>query len=184
MQTLERQVERSDNALTLDHLAALPKLNKNHFLSSFTREQQHFLQQYLHEGQRAVRSWDDSEPISPSKVDPPAFPKNVAQLGFGTPVLKARLDLGSTRKAYHNDSIKAGRNRTAGRQECLKENERSSGHSEKKLPDSVEHNLKLKGELQKKSARKADKKRAKEPSLRSDSDNESAQRRLASLIFT
>lgn len=184
MQTLERQVERFDNALTLDHLATLPKLNKDHFLSSFTREQQHFLQQYLYEGQRVVRSWDDSEPMSPPKVNSPAFSKNDPQLGFGTPVLRARLlDLGSTRKGYHNGSIKAGRNRTAGGQECSKENERPSGHGVK-LPDAVEHILKSKAEWQKKSVSNADKKRAKQPNLRSDSDSESAQRQLVSLIST
>lgn len=183
MRTLERGVERSDNALTLDHLATLPKLNKDHFLSSFTREQQHFLQQYLYEGQRVVRSWDDSDPISPPKVNPPAFPKNDLQLGFGTPVLRARLDLGSTRKRYHNGSIKAGRNRTAGEQECSKENERPSGHSEKS-PDVVERSLKSKAECQKKNVSKAARKRAKERDLRSDSDNESAQRQSATLIST
>jgi hypothetical protein len=184
MQTLERQVERSDNALTLDHLATLPKLNKDHLLSSFTREQQHFLQQYLYEGQRVVRSWDDSEPLLPPKVNPPAFPKNDPQLGFGTPVLRARLDLSSSRKGYHNGSVKAGRNRKAGGQECSKENERPSGRSEKS-PDAVEQNLKKsKAECQKKNVSKAGKKRAKERDLRSDSDNESAQRQLATLIST
>lgn len=182
MQTLERKVERFDNALTLDHLATLPKINKDHFLSSFTREQQHFLQQYLYEGQRVVRSWDDSEPMSPPKVNPPAFPKNDPQLGFGTPVLKARLDLDSTRKGYQNGSIKTGRKRTTGGQECSKENERPSGHTEI-LPDAVKHNLKSKAEWQK-SISKADKKRVKEPNLRSDSDNESVQRQLVALIST
>ena len=183
MQTLERQVERLDNALTLDHLATLPKLNKDHLLSSFTREQQHFLQQYRYEGQRVAQSWDDSELMSPPIVNPPAFPKNDPQLGFGTPVLRARLDLGSTRKRYNNGSIKVGRNQTAGRQESSKENERPPVHIEK-LPDAVEHNLKSKAESQKKNVSKADKKRAKEPNLRSDSDNESAQRQLATLIST
>lgn len=183
MQTLERKVERSGNALTLDHLATLPNLNKDHFLSSFTREQQHFLQQYLYEGQRVVRSWDDSEPISPPKVNPAAFPKNDPQLGFGTPVLRARLDLGSTRKRYHNSSIKASRNRTANGQECSKENERPSDHSEK-LPDAPERNLKSKAECQKKNVSKAVRKRAKERDSRSDSDNESAQRQLATIIST
>jgi hypothetical protein len=180
---MERQVERFDNALTLDHLATLPKLNKDLFLSSFTRGQQLFLQQYLYEGQRAVRSWDDSEPIPPPKVNPSAFPKNDPQLGFGTPILKARLDLGSTRKDYHNGSFKAGRNRTAGGQECSKENERPFGHSEK-LPDAIEHNLKSKAKWQKKSVSKAGKKRAKEAISRSGSDNESAQRQLTLLIST
>jgi hypothetical protein len=183
MQTLERQVERFENALTFNHLATLPKVNKDHFLSSFTREQQHFLQQYLHEGLRDARSWDGSEPLSPPKVNPPAFPKNDPQLGFGTPVLRARLDLGSTRKGYHNGSIKAGRNRTAAGHESSKENERPSGHSEN-LPDAVENNLKSKAEWQKKNVCKADKKRAKERNLRSDSDNELVQRQLATLIST
>lgn len=183
MQTLERQVERFENSLTLDHLATLPKLNKDHFLSSFTREQQHFLQQYLYEGQRVARSWNDSKPMSPPILNPPAFPKNDPQLGFGTPVLRARLDLGSTRKGHHNGSAKAGRNRTAGGQECSKENERPSGHSES-LSDTVEHNLKSKAEWQKKIVGKADKKRVKEPNLRSDSDNELVQRQLATLIST
>lgn len=180
MQTLERQVGRFENALTLDHLATLPKRNKDHFLSSFTREQQHFLQQYLDEGQRVARSWDDSELISPLIVNPSEFPKNDPQLGFGTPVLRARLDLVSTRSGY---SIKAGRNRTAGGHECSKENERPSGHSEK-LPDAVEHNLKSKAEWQKKDVSKADKKRAKEHNLFSDSDNELVERQLATLIST
>ena len=184
MQTLERQVERFENALTLEHLATLPKRNNDNFLSSFTREQQHFLQQYLHEGQRVARSWDDSEPTSPPIVNSPAYPKNDLQLGFGTPVLRARLDLDSTRKGYHNGSIKAGRNRTAGGQECSKENEIPSGHSEK-LRDAVKHNSKSKAEWQKNVVGKADKKRAKkEPNLRSDSDNELVQRQLATLIFT
>ena len=183
MQTLERQVERSDNALTSDHLATLPKLNKDHFLSSFTREQHHFLQLYLYEGQRVARSWDDSEPISPPKVNPPAFPKNGPHLGFGTPVLRARLDLSSTQKGYRNGSIKASRNRTASGQECSKENERPAVHGEK-LPNTVEHNLKSKAEWQKKNVSKAEKKRAKELNLRSDSDNESVQRQLATLIST
>ena len=178
MQTLERQVERFENALTLDHLATLPKRNKDHFLSSFTREQQHFLQQYLYEGQRVAQSWDDSEPMSPPVVNPPAFPKSDAQLGFGTPVLRARLDLVSTRRGYRNGSIKAGRNRIAGgqeAQECSKENERPSGNSEKSL-DAVEHNLKSKAEWQKKNVTKAGKKRAKECNLRSGSDNELVER--------
>lgn len=183
MQTLERQVERFENALTLDHLATLPKVNKDHFLSSFTREQQHFLQQYLYEGQRVARSWDDSEPMSPPIVNQSAFPKNDLQLGFGTPVLRARLDLGSARKDYHNGSIKAGRNRTAGGQECSKENARPSGHCEK-LPDAVKHNLKSKAKSQKKNISKTNKKRANERNLRSDSDNELVQRQLATLIST
>ena len=171
MQTLERQVERFENALTLDHLATLPKINKDHFLSSFTREQQHFLQQYLHEGQRVARSWNVSE-LTPI-VNSPASPKNDSQLGFGTPVLRARLDLVSTRKGYRNGSIKAGG------QECSKENERPSGHGEK-LPDAVERNLKSKAEWQKKDVSKVDKIRAKE---RSDSDNELFQRQLATHIY-
>ena len=178
MQTLERQDERFENALTLDHLATLPKRNKDHFLSSFTREQQHFFRQYFHEGQRVARSWDDSEQMTPPIDNPPAFPKNDPQLGFGTPVLRAR------RKVYHDGSIKEGRSRSAGRQECSKENERPLGHSEE-LPDDVEHNLKSRAERQKKNVvNKVDKKRAKERNLRSGSDNELAQRQLATLIST
>ena len=118
--------------------------------------------------------------MSPPLLNPPAFPKNDPQLGFGTPVLRARLDLGSTRKGHQVDSVKAGRNRTPGGQECSKENERPSGHSEK-LPGAVKHNLKSKAEWEKKIVGKADKKRVKEPNLRSDSDNELVQRQLATL---
>jgi hypothetical protein len=171
------------NPLTLDHLATLPKRNKHQFISSYTREQQHFLQQYIYEGQRVARSWDHSEPTSPLIVNPP---ENDPQLGFGTPVLRARLDILSTREGNCNGFIKAGRNRTAGGQECSKENERPSGHSEKlpKLPAAVEHDLNSKAELQKKNVSKSDKKRAKERSLRSDSDSELVQRQLVILIST
>ena len=165
MQTLERHFE---NALTLDHLATLPKRDKDRFLCSFTREQQHFLQQYLYEGQRVVQSWDA----------PPASPKNDPQLGFGTPVLRARLDRVSTRRGYRNGSVKA-----AAGVECSKENERPSGHSEK-LPDAVEDNFKSKAEWQKKHVIKSDKKRAKGRKLPSDSDNELVERQLATLIST
>ena len=162
-----------ENSLTLDHLATLPKRNKDHFLSSFTREQQLFFHEYLHEGQRVARSWDGSRPMSPPITNAPVDP----QLGFGTPVLSARLDLASTRR---KGSINAGRNQSAGRQESSKENEKPSGHSAKaKLLDTAKNHLNPKAGRQKKS--RDDKKGSKDYSSRSDSDNELVERQLATL---
>jgi hypothetical protein len=174
MQTLEPQLEPSENALTLDHLATLPKRNKDHFVSSFAREQQqYFFRQYLYEGQRVAQSWDDSAPMSSSITNPPASPKNDPQLGFGTPVLRARLDLVSTRRNYLKGSINAA-DQT---QEYSKENERPSGHSSK-LSDTAKHDFKSKAGWQKKNANK---KRSKE---HNSSDNELAQRPSATHIRT
>jgi len=181
MQTLELQVERFENALTLGHLATLPKRNKDHFISTFTQEQQHFLKQYLYEGQRVARSWDDPESTSPPIINPRPSPKNDPQLGFGTPVLRARLDLIST--GCPNGPIDTGCNKTAGGQETSKENERPSSHSANLL-DATKYDSKLKAERRKKNVKKSDKKRSKKHNLPSDSDNESVERQLATLIFT
>ena len=157
-------------ALTLDHLATLPKRDKDYSISSFVQEQQRFSKQYLYEGQRVVQSWNYSEPISP----PAASPKNDPLLGFGTPVLRARLDLVSTRVSRPNGT---GHNKTTRGQESSKENERPSGHGAK-LPDTD----KQKEGSQKKYFSKAGKKRSKEYHLRSNSDNESVQRQLTTFI--
>ena len=170
MQTLELP----ENTLTSDHLATLPKRNKDHFVSSFAREQQHFFRQYLHEGQRVVQSWDDSAPMSSSIINPPASPTNDPQLGFETPVLRARLDLVSTRRNYLKGPINAA-DQTAGRQEYSKENERPSGHSAKS-PDTAKHDFKSKAGWQKKNVNK---KRSKE---HNSSDNELAKRQSATHI--
>lgn len=149
-------------------LATLPTRNKNHFLSSFIQQQQHFLQQYINEGQRVARSWDVSKSVSP-----PASPKNNPQLGFGTPVLRARLDLVSTRI---DCPINKDHGQTGGGQECLKKNERQLAHNVKS-----QHDLKSK-ERQKKNISRTDKKRSKENSLLSDSEHETVQRQLATPI--
>lgn len=168
------QVDHSEKALTLEHLVTLPKRNKDHFISTFTKEQQLHSQQYLYEGQRVAQSWDNlKSPI----INSPASPKNDPQLGFETPVLRARLD---TRTGCLNGPINTGRDQTIGGQESSKENERPSGHSANLL-DAAKQGIKLKAERQKNVSR-ADKKRSKEHHLRSDSDNESVKRQLLTLI--
>ncbi|KAF8812371.1 hypothetical protein BYT27DRAFT_6416480 [Phlegmacium glaucopus] len=179
MQTVEPQAERSENTLTLGHLATLPNRNKDHFILTFAQQQQHFFQHYLFEGQRATRSWDP-ESMSPPITNPQASPKNDLHLGFGTPVLKARLDLISTRTGCPNGPIKTDLNKGQG---SSKENERPSGHSAN-LPDAAKHDLKLKTERQKKNFSGAHKKRSKEHNLLSDSDNELVERQLVALIST
>ena len=174
---MELRVGGSEDTLTLDHLSALPERNKDHFISSFTREQQHFFQQYLYEGQRVARSWDDSDPMS-LPILSPVSPKNDSQLGFGTPVLRARLDLVSAQRSHLKGSLNAGR------QESSKENERLSDHSAS-LSDAAEHDLiKSNAGGRKKKNVRDNKKRSREYNLRSDSEIELAERQLATLLST
>lgn len=183
MQNLELQVERLENALTLGHLATLPKRNKDHFISTFTQEQRLFLQQYLYEGQRVARSWDNSRQMSPPIINPPASPKNDPefQVGFGTPVLRARLDLISTRIGRPDGPTGRDRNQIAGGQEGSNGNETQPGRHANIL-DAAKQDFKLNSESQKKNAGRADKRRLKEHNLPSDSDIELVERQLASPV--
>ncbi|KAK1224422.1 hypothetical protein PQX77_012718 [Marasmius sp. AFHP31] len=76
----------------MDKLPKIPKLNKDHFISSFVASQKANAKVYAEEGKAVTLAWRCDQPneSSTSATRPDSSTHEQLQLGFGTPVLKPR----------------------------------------------------------------------------------------------
>lgn len=79
------------HAALSEHLPALQKVDKSDFVLSFIQEQQANAKIYASAGQAFVTSWDDSLPSTSKSPHPISQQRQQIDYGFGTPVLKPRV---------------------------------------------------------------------------------------------
>ncbi|KAJ6539273.1 hypothetical protein B0H19DRAFT_1178144 [Mycena capillaripes] len=73
--------------LTSDALPALPKLDKNHFITSYLQGQRAHAKSHAEEGRSLSSSWD----ANPTPRKPSAAATGSNNVGFATPILVARI---------------------------------------------------------------------------------------------
>ncbi|KAJ6509888.1 hypothetical protein C8R47DRAFT_1095732 [Mycena vitilis] len=89
-------------ALTSDSLPNLPKLDKNHFISSYLQGQRAHAKSHAEEGRSFSTSWD----IHPTPRKPSAALHNV---GFATPILTARIPRPAEEQESKKENIPAAK---------------------------------------------------------------------------